>query len=136
MGDRLGIHGAVDILLHDNNPRTGWFWDDLRGRISWKLLLSHWPAPGLCDMVSADFARQMAGRNRDRAGGDFCFSAFLTLANTPSPGLGTQDSWTPARERKTEARKDQFDKYRGEDEKMDPLDQSGVGGIWRQSFLV
>ena len=78
----------------------------------------------------------MAGRSRDRAGGDFCFSAFLTLANTPSLGLGAQDSWTPAGERKTEAPPDQFDKYRGLDEKMDPLDQSGVGGIWRQSFLV
>ena len=78
----------------------------------------------------------MAGRSRDRAGGDFCFSAFLTLANTPSLGLGAQDSWTPAGERKTEAPPDQFDKYRGEDEKMDPLHQSGVGGIWRQSFLV
>ena len=78
----------------------------------------------------------MAGRSRDRAGGDFCFSAFLTLANTPSLGLGAQDSWTPAGERKTEAPPDQFDKYRGLDEKMDPLDQSGVGGIWRQLFLV
>ena len=86
--------------------------------------------------MSSDIARQMAGRNRDRAGGDFCFSAFLTLVNTLSPGLGPQDSWTPAGGRKTEAPPDQFDKYRGEDEKMDPLYQSGVGGIWRQSFLV
>ena len=86
--------------------------------------------------MSSDIARQMAGRNRDRAGGDFCFSAFLTLVNTPSPGLGTQDSWTPAREMKTEAPPDQFDKYRGLDEKMDPLDQSGLGGIWKQLFLV
>ena len=87
-------------------------------------------------MVSSDFARQMAGRNRDRAGGDFGFSALHSLANTLNPGLGPQESWTPAGERKTEAPPDQFDKYRGSDEKMDPLDQSGVGGIWRQSFLV
>ena len=86
--------------------------------------------------MSSDIARQMAGRHRDRAGGDFCYSAFLTLVNTLSPGLGPQDSWTPARERKTEAPPDQFDKYRGEDEKMDPRHQSGVGGIWRQLFLV
>ena len=86
--------------------------------------------------MSSDIARQMAGRSRDRAGGDFCFSAFLTLANTPSLGLGAQDSWTPAGERKTEAPPDQFDKHRGLDEKMDPLDQSGVGGIWKQLFLV
>ena len=64
------------------------------------------------------------------------FLLFSLLANTLSPGLGPQDSWTPAGERKTEAPPDQFDKYRGEDEKMDPLDQSGVGGIWRQSVLV
>ena len=86
--------------------------------------------------MSSDIARQMAGRNRDRAGGDFCFSSFLSLVNTLSPGLGPQDSWTPAGERKTEAPPDQIDKYRGEDEKMDPLDQSGVGGIWRQPILV
>ena len=86
--------------------------------------------------MSSDIARQMAGRNRDRAGGDFGFSALPTHANTLNPGLGPQESWTPAGERKTEAPPDQFDKYRGEDEKMDPLDQSGVGGIWRQSFLV
>ena len=78
----------------------------------------------------------MAGRSRDRAGGDFCFSAFLTLANTPSLGLGAQDSWTPAGERKTEAPTGQFDKYRGSGKKMDPLDQSGVGGNWRHSILV
>ena len=64
------------------------------------------------------------------------FLLFSLLANTLSPGLGPQDSWTPAGERKTEAPPDQFDKYRGEDEKMDPLDQSGLGGIWRQSKFV
>ena len=46
---------------------------------------------------SSDIARQMAGWGRDRAGGDFCFSACLTLANNPSPGLGTQISWTWSR---------------------------------------
>ena len=86
--------------------------------------------------MSSDIARQMAGRNRDRAGGDFCFSAFLTLANTPSLGLGAQDSWTPAGERKTEAPTGQFEKYRGLNEKMDPRHQSGLGGISRHPFSV
>ena len=78
----------------------------------------------------------MAGWGRDRAGGDFCFSACLTLANNPSPGLGTQNSWTPAGEGKTEALTEQFDKYRGLDLKMDPRLSSGLGRIWREQYFV
>ena len=86
--------------------------------------------------MSSDIARQMAGRNRDRAGGDFGFSALLTFANTLNPGLGPQESWTPAGERKTDAPTGQFDKYRGLNEKMDPRHQSGLGGISRHPFFV
>ena len=59
------------------------------------------------------YLKQMAGRgwDMDRAREDFCFSAFLTLAKAPSPGLGAQCSWTPAGEGKTEALTEQFDKY-------------------------
>ena len=78
----------------------------------------------------------MAGRGLDRAGGDFCFSAFLTLAKTPSPGLETQNSWTPAGEAKTEALTEPFDKYRGLDLKMDPRLSSGLGPIWREQHFV
>ena len=87
-------------------------------------------------MVSSNFARQMAGRNRDRAGGDFCFSACLTLANNPSPGLGTQNSWTPAGEGKTEALTERFDKYRGLGLKMEPRLSIGLEGIWRDQKIV
>ena len=85
---------------------------------------------------SSDIARQMAGWGRDRAGGDFCFSACLTLANNPSPGLGTQNSWTPAGEGKTEAPTEQFDKYRGLGLKMEPRLSLGLGGIWRDQQIV
>ena len=86
--------------------------------------------------MSSDIARQMAGRSRDRAGGDFCFSACLTLANNPSLALGTQNSWTPAGEGKTEALTEQFDKYRGLGLKMEPRLSIGVGGIWRDHQIV
>ena len=85
---------------------------------------------------SSDIARQMAGWGRDRAGVDFCFSACLTLANNPSPGLGTQSSWTPAGEGKTEALTEQFDKYWGLGLKMEPRLSIGLGGIWRDQQIV
>ena len=85
---------------------------------------------------SSEIARQMAGWGRDRAGGDFCFSACLTLANNPSLALGTQNSWTPAGEGKTEALTEQFDKYRGLGLKMEPRLSLGVGGIWRDQQIV
>ena len=78
----------------------------------------------------------MAGRGWDRAGEDFCFSAFLTLAKAPSPGLAAQSSWTPAGEGKTEALTEQFDKYRGLDLKMDPRLSSGLVRIWREQYFV
>ena len=78
----------------------------------------------------------MAGRGWDRAGEDFCFSAFLTLAKAPSPGLGAQCSWTPAGEGKTEALTEQFDKYQGLGMKMEPRLSIGLGGIWRDQQIV
>ena len=85
---------------------------------------------------SSDIARQMAGWGRDRAGGDFCFSACLTLANNPSPGLVTHNSWTPPGEGKTEALTEQFDKYWGLGLKMEPRLSIGLGGIWRDQQIV
>ena len=85
---------------------------------------------------SSDIARQMAGWGRDRAGGDFCFSVCLRLANNPSPGLGTQNSWTPAGEGKTEALTEQFDKYWGLGLVMEPRLSIGLGGIWRDQQIV
>ena len=85
---------------------------------------------------SSDIARQMAGWGRDRAGGDFCFSACLTLANNPSLALGTQNSWAPAGEGKTEALTEQFDKYGGLGLKMEPRLSIALGGIWRDHQIV
>ena len=151
MGDRLGIHGAVDILATENREDS-----IVSGTILEAKSLGNHPScltychfalamAGCCPVSvrwrwvrwqSSDIARQMAGRGRDRAGGDFCFSAFLSLAKAPSPALGAQNSWTPAGEGKTEALTEQFDKYRGLDLKMDPRLSSGLVAIWRDQHFV
>ena len=148
MGDRLGIHGAVDILLflaqinlfgrrRKNPPTTSL---KVRGEppldLAFYLVRQfHLVFSFLCCgreiavSFSSTLTRQMAASCRDIAGGGFSLSAPGRLCSQAPPGLGPETSWPPAGGAHSGAPTEPFDKLRGFSVEMHPRLSSGIGPI-------